>query len=71
MEKAEQERRKIIYLDEITFTKKSLLRTTFSHRYTNIAVNQERVYTSYLTAIASVSEEKGVEHIRIKGSAID
>ena len=71
MEKAEQERRKIIYLDEIVFSKKTLLYRTFSHRYTNMAVNQERLYSSYLTAIASVSEEKGVEHIQIKGTAID
>ena len=69
--KAKQEHRKIIYLDEITFTKKALLFKTFSHRYTNIAVNQDRVYTAYLSAIASVSEEKGVEHIQIKGTAID
>ena len=71
MQKAEQEHRKIIFLDEIVFTKKTLLFKTFSHRYTNIAVNQDRVYTGYLTAIASVSEEKGVEHIQIKGSAIE
>lgn len=71
MENAEQERRKIIYLDEITFTKRALLTKTYSHRYTNIAVNQDRVYTDYLSAIAAVSEEKGVEYIQIKGTAID
>ena len=71
IEKAERERRKMIYLDEICFTKKALLNKAYSHRFTNIAVNQSRVYTGYHTAIASVSEERGVEYIFVKGSAID
>ena len=71
IEKAERERRKMIYLDEICFTKKALLNKAYSHRFTNIAVNQSRVYTGYHTAIVSVSEERGVEYIFVKGSAID
>ncbi len=71
IEKAELEDRKMIYLDEICFTKKALLDKAYSHRFTNIAVNQSKVYTGYHTAIASVSEENGVEYISVKGSAID
>ena len=45
--KAEQEQRKFIYLDEIMFTKKTLLTKAYSHRFSNLAVDQDKVYAGY------------------------
>ena len=69
--KAEQERRKFIYLDEIMFTKKALLTKAYSHRFTNLAVNQDEVFAGYYAVIAAVSEEKGTEHISIYDGPIN
>ena len=53
----------MIYVDEIMFTKKAWLDKGYSHRNTNLAVNEDDVYTSYTAVLAAVSEEKGVEHL--------
>ena len=63
MHTAELENRKIIYVDEVMFTKKAWLEKAYSHRHTNLAVNQDDVYTSYTAVLAAVSEEKGIEHL--------
>ena len=61
--KAQQQQRKFIYLDEIMFTKKALLTKAYSHRFTNLSVNQDKVFSGYHAVIAAVSEEKGTEYI--------
>ena len=65
LSQAEVEKRKIIYLDEIMFTKRTWLDKAYSHKFTNLAVNQEDIYTGYRSVIAALSEEKGVEHLFI------
>ena len=68
---AELQNRKIIYVDEVMFTKKAWLDKAYSHRYTNLAVNQDKVYSSYTAVLAAVSEEKGVEHLFLSPAPID
>ena len=70
--KAEQERRKFIYIDEVYFTKKTLLHKAYSHRHTNLAIEQSKLHdTGYNCVIAGVSEEKGTEHIFIYDGPIN
>lgn len=71
MHTAEAENRKIIYVDETMFTKKTWLDKGYSHRNTNLAVNEDDVYTSYTAVLAAVSEEKGVEHLFLSPDPIN
>lgn len=71
IEKARSQQRKIVYVDETFFSKKTVLYKAYSHRFTNLAVDQEKVYLNYHIVIAGVSEEKGVENLSIEDSAIN
>ena len=71
IDEAEKQDRKFIYVDELVFTKQTLLRKAYSHRFTNLAVNQLDVYTGYHCAVVAVSTEKGLEHALISDSAIN
>ena len=71
LDAAVKQKRKIIYVDEVCFTKLALLRKAYSHRFTNLAVNQIDVYTGYHCAAVAVSKEKGLEHALISDSAIN
>ena len=55
------EGRKIIYLDEICFTKRSFMGKTWSNRYSNVRVDQAQLYQGYRATCATVSVEEGVE----------
>ena len=59
-----------MYLDEINFTKRSVLVRDWSRRNSNLAVDQKDIYTDYRSVIASMSEENGVGLISIHDSAI-
>ena len=71
LQEAKNEGRKVIYLDEIVFTKRSFLGTCWSKKYENITVDQKQVYQGYLAVVASCSSEKGIEAIIIHNKAID
>ena len=71
MDKAAAENRKILYLDEINFTKLSILRQEYSAKKTNLGVDQEQVYQGYRSVIVSVSVEQGLEQFDIYDQAID
>ena len=51
--------RKIIYCDEIVFSKVALQTKEWSVKNTNLTVDQEDVYRGFRTVIASMSEEAG------------
>jgi transposase len=53
--------RKIIYLDEICFTKRSFMGRTWSRKHENVRVDQAQLYQGYRATCATVSEETGVE----------
>ena len=57
--------KKIIYLDETVFSKLSLLNKEWSPKNCNLFVDSRQVYTGYRCAMASISEEKGVELVHI------
>ena len=62
---AKDQNKKIIYLDETVFSKLSLLNKEWSPKNCNLFVDSRQVYTGYRCAIASISEEKGVELVHI------
>ena len=57
---AKREDRKVLYLDEICFTKNSLLMRNWSKKNSNLSVDQKDIFTGYVTAIISMTEENGI-----------
>ena len=60
MEQAKCEDRMVVFADEICFTKRSIKLREWSTKNTNLTVDQEDVYASYRTALASMTEENGI-----------
>jgi len=69
IEKAKREGRLIIYIDEVNFTKRSLLLREWSKKNSNLTVNQEEVYVGYRSVLASMTEEHGIGLIKIHEQA--
>ena len=57
---ARDEGRLIIYLDEINFSKRSLVMREYSGKNTNLSVDQKEVYDGYRSVIACMTEEDGI-----------
>ena len=68
---ARQEGRRVVFLDEINFTKRSLLLREYSGKNSNLSVDQREVYVGYRSVIATMSGEGGVGLIQICTEAID
>ena len=64
------ENRKIVYLDETNFTKLAFQNKDWSCRGENQHVDQRDIYTGYRSVIATISEDKGVELIKIYTTAV-
>ena len=64
------QRRKIIYVDEVCFTKQTIQSKTYSRKYESITIGEQYIYTEPLYAIASVSAQKGVEHLQIQPTPV-
>ena len=71
MREAKAEERVIVYLDELNFTKRSLLTREWSSKNSNLSVDQEEVYVGYRSVIASMTEEKGIDHLQLHMEAIN
>lgn len=71
IDQAKKEGRRLIYLDEINFTKLAIKLREWSAKNSNLTVDQEDIYTGYRSVIASMSEERGYEFTQIHSKAID
>ena len=60
----------MIYLDETNFTKLAFQNKDWSRKNENQHVDQRDIYTGYRSVIAAISEDKGVELIKIYTSAV-
>ena len=60
-----EEKRKIVFLDEINFTKRSLSLREWSHKNSNLTVDQRDVYTGYKSVIASMTAANGLGSITV------
>ena len=71
LDAATNENRKIVYLDELNFTKKSIALREWSTRNSNLCVAQNDIYVGYRAVIASMTEERGFCFLRVKTEAIN
>lgn len=70
IDQAKREGRKLMFLDEINFTKRSFLSLDYSVKGQNQQVDQERIYQGYKSVIVTVSAERGLELYNIYDKAI-
>ena len=69
MASIDQEGLKIVFVDEVLFTKSTVQTRDFSRKGTNIEVNSNVTYMKPLSVVASISTDAKVEHLLIhKGS---
>ena len=61
----------IIFLDEVNFTKRSVMAREYSCKNTNLTLDQEDIYTGYRSVISTMSEEAGMVHMQIQNSAVN
>ena len=61
----------IIYLDEINFTKASILQRDWSRKNSNLTVDNINLLVGYKAVIASMTEENGMDHIATFDRAIN
>ena len=62
---------KLIFLDEIVFSKTTLQTQDYSPSYNSFKIDQKKIYTGYLCAIAAISEEDGLVNVKIEDRAVD
>lgn len=67
--KAKHEGRRVIFCDEICFTKLSLTNRCYSKKNSNLTVEQEDVYQGYRAVIASMTEAGGIENLKVDNRA--
>ena len=66
----QNENRKFVYLDETNFTKLAFQSKDWSCCRGNQHVDQRDIYTGYRSVIATISEDKVIEHIKIYRTAV-
>jgi len=70
VQKAREEGKKVIYIDEVVFSPATALKFAWSGKGTNIEVADKRQYVKTQALIAGISEEGGVEGFMVKKKSI-
>ena len=65
MRQLKRENRKIVYLDEVNFTKRSVSLREWSQKNSNLTIDHSDIYVGYRSAIASMTEENGIRAVTI------
>ena len=63
--------RKIVFADETVFTKKTLPRKTFAVKGKNIQVDVHDMEKGYRSALAAISTDGKIEHLKVTKKAIN
>ena len=71
LKSAIEQKQKIIWLDEIMFTKTTNLTHEWSKRTKNVHIPFEAMGTRYTAVIAAISEGRGFEYIELHDEAIN
>jgi transposase len=71
LRRAQAEDRKIIWIDEVMFTKHTNMKSDWNARYRNTVVTQKKSFIFYRAVIAGLSLERGIEAIQLQYSGVD
>jgi hypothetical protein len=52
----------IVYLDEIVFSKNTILKRAYTNKYTHLTTDQSEYYIKYCCAIVAVNATMGLVH---------
>ena len=66
-----QDKRRLIFVDEVVFSRTSLLRRAYSHRGENAVADITVAPAGYMSVIAGISYERGKELIEVQEEAVD
>ena len=69
LHQARAEGRKLLFLDEVNFTKLAIQKQEWSPRKVNVRVDQKEIYTGYQSVCACINETYGLECIQILNRA--
>ena len=61
----------LVWLDEITFTKRSINMREWSGRNSNLTIDQQEIYVGYRSVIASMTEANGIGLCQIYDQAVN
>ena len=70
LEQMKRENRKIVYLDEVNFTKRSVSLKEWSQKNSNLTIDSKDIYIGYRSVIASITESEGLGYRQIYDKAI-
>ena len=62
---------KLLFADETCFTSKTLPRKTFASKRNNVEVDQEALNKGYRSALAAISTDGNIEHLKVTERAIN
>ena len=65
------EKRKVLFADETCFTGKTLPRKTFASKGNNVQVDVKNMQGGYRSALAGISTDGKVEHLKVTQKAIN
>ena len=60
-----------MFADETCFTSKTLPRKTFASKGKNVQVNQEGLNKGYRSALAAISSDGKIEHLKVTQKAVN
>lgn len=62
---------RIVYIDEVVFTKATVPRCEYATLGNNICINENDFYHRYLAVVAAISADRGVDAIMIFDQAVN
>ena len=71
LRKAIKEGRKIVFADEVMFTKQTSKAREWSCRRDNVKVDEAKCLTNYVAVIAPISFERGLEIVDMHDDAVN
>ena len=71
LKRAEKEGRKMVWVDEVMFTKHTNMRCDWNGRFKNTVVTQKASFIFYRAVIAALSLERGIEAFQLQYSGVD
>lgn len=70
LDRAEEEHRKIIYVDEAVFSFKTFKTNAWASPYTNLKIDNSKIRLTAQALVAGISEDKGLEHYLLNKKSI-
>ena len=62
---------RVVYVDEVVFTKATIPRLDYALKYSNQTVDEKDFYSKYIAVIAAISADRGVDTILIFDQAVN